>query len=136
MRPSLRTLILLWVFGILFPMAFLGKLWPDFGRVFRFAFAAGWTHILMHGLLYAVLGFLLAKGIPPSSVRSVSGLLGLSLLVGILHEGLQILAAGAWPGWTAELLDLSVDLAGACLGLALARWFARRRSSGPGCPPA
>ncbi|KAF0109252.1 MAG: hypothetical protein FD146_296 [Anaerolineaceae bacterium] len=132
MRPHPRTWILLWIIGIFFPLAFLGKLWPDFGKFFSAVFAPAWTHILMHGLLYAVLGFLLAKWIPPSSVRSVSGLLGLSLLVGILHEGVQILAAGAWPGWTAELLDLSVDLAGACLGLALARWL----SPGPGRPKA
>jgi hypothetical protein len=121
MRPFLRILILLWILGILFPMAFLGKLWPDFGRVFRFVFAAGWMNILMHGMLYAVLGVLLAKWIPLLSARSVSLLLGFSLLVGILHEGVQILAAGSWPGWSAELLDLSVDQAGACLGLAFAR---------------
>jgi hypothetical protein len=53
-------------------------------------------------------------------------LLGLCLLVGILHEGVQILAAGAWPGWMAELINISVDLAGACPRLALVSWVVGR----------
>jgi hypothetical protein len=137
MRPSPRTVLLLtllWLLGILFPMAFLGRFWPGFGRFFNAAFAPVWMHILMHGLLYAVLGFLLAQWKPPASPRLAPGVLGLSLLVGILHETVQIIAAGAWPGWTAELLDLSVDLAGACLGLAAAFLF-RRRLPGSGRSP-
>jgi hypothetical protein len=53
-------------------------------------------------------------------------LLGLCLLVWIMHEGVQILAAGAWPGWMAELINISVDLAGACPRLALVSWVVGR----------
>jgi hypothetical protein len=61
----------LWIVGILFPMAFLGKVWPGFGKVFNATFSSVWSHVLMHTLLYAVLGFLLAQWIPPASPRSI-----------------------------------------------------------------
>jgi hypothetical protein len=111
------TLILLWTIGILFPMAFLSRSWPVFGTVFNAVFSPGWMHILMHGLLYAVLGFLLAQWIAPLSLKAILILLGSSLLVGCLHEGLQLLTAGIWPGWSAEILDLTVDLIGAAIGV-------------------
>jgi VanZ family protein len=108
--------------GILFPMAFLGKLWPDFGSVFDAIFSPDWMHIVMHTFLYAVLGILLTTWIKSLSIQSVLFILGLALLVGCFHEGLQILTARQWPGWFAEIFDLSVDLAGAAIGLALARF--------------
>ena len=122
-----RLWILLWVLGILFPMAFLGELWPGFGRFFNLIFAPDWMHVLMHGFLYLVLGILLALWLRPQTARTHLVLFGLALSVGFLHEGLQLLAAGAWPGWGAELLDLAVDLTGACLGAGLAAWSGRRR---------
>lgn len=125
----LPALILLWLLGLLFPMAFLARLWPEFGRLFDLVFAPVWMHVLMHALLYAVLMFLLALWKPPASPGAAAGMLGLSLLIGILHEGVQVLTAGAWPGWRAELLDLGVDLAGASLGLFLALLLSRRRSA-------
>jgi hypothetical protein len=112
-----RLWLILWVIGILFPMVLLGKFWPAFGNVFNAVFSPVWTHILMHTLLYAVLGFLLAQWITPTSRKAILVLVGLSLLVGCLHEGLQLLAADVWPGWPAEILDLSVDLIGANIGI-------------------
>jgi hypothetical protein len=116
-----RIWLVLWIVGILFPMAFLGRLWPAFGQGFNFVFASDVTHIIFHTFLYAVLAILLGQWIRPVSLASRLKIFGLTFLVGFLHEGLQILLAGQWPGWPAELLDISVDLFGAALGLALVK---------------
>ena len=126
-RPALQTLILLWLIGILFPMAFLGNLWPAFGKVFNAVFAPGWMHLLMHALLYAVLGFLLAIWIRPISAKHFLSLAGVIFLVGCLHETLQLLTAGTWPGLLPELYDLMVDVSGATLGMGLWKFWPRRQ---------
>jgi VanZ family protein len=125
-RSPLYTL--LWMIGILFPMAFLGKVWPAFGDLFNAAFSAPWTHIAMHAFLYFILGLLLAQWVRPVSKKSLAVLAGCALLVGCIHESIQLLAAGAWPGWPAELLDLAVDLGGALPGIFLARWLFLRKA--------
>jgi len=122
-----RVWIFLWAIGILFPMAFLGRLWPSFGRLFNAVFTAGWTHIAMHAFLYAVLALLLARAIRPASARAVLCLLGLALGIGCLQEGLQWLTLKSEIGWSASAFDLLVDTAGTCLGLVVAwRWPSRR----------
>ncbi|HTX89687.1 MAG TPA: VanZ family protein [Anaerolineales bacterium] len=98
-------------------MAFLGRLWPGFGRVFYRVFAQDWSHVLMHTFLYAVLGFLLTGWIKPVSRRSILILYGIVFIVGCIQEGLQIWSAGAWPGWPAEILDLGVDIGGLTIAL-------------------
>jgi hypothetical protein len=125
-----RLWIILWVLGILFPMAFLGTLWPACGRLFDAVFRPAWTHVVMHALLYAVLGLLLAQWLKPDSPRRVAILLGIACLVGCLQEAAQLVSAGVWPGWGPEAFDLGVDLSGACLGLLLARFLSKHF---PGC---
>ncbi|MCX6035450.1 MAG: hypothetical protein NTV38_10830 [Chloroflexi bacterium] len=49
MRNRLR--LILWRLGILFPMAFLGTIWPAFGHLFNTVFAPGWMHVIMHTFL-------------------------------------------------------------------------------------
>ena len=127
-----RLWLFLWILGILFPMAFLGSLWPAFGHVFNAVFSPGWMHVAMHAFLYAVLVFLLSQWIKPTAIKSIVILFGLVLFVGCLHESFQILAITRWTGfvqgivetWPAEVFDLIVDLCGAVLGLALARAIA------------
>ncbi len=116
-----RLWIVLWLIGILFPMAFLGRIWPAFGRLFDTVFAPDWMHIVMHAILYAVLAGLLAAWIKPASVRAVLILSGIVLLVGCFQEGLQWLASQRGAGWSASAFDLMVDAGGAAVGLALAR---------------
>ena len=129
-----RPWLALWILGILFPIALLGRLWPAFDRTFVSLFAPTWTHILMHGLLFAVLGFMLAgrrRGSPPLSPVSI---LGIALLIGGLQEAIQLLAAGNRPmmtstgveAWGAQLFDLGVDCMGAAAGLLSARGLERR----------
>jgi hypothetical protein len=88
-----RIWFILWIIGILFPMAFLGTIWPAFGHLFNTVFAPDWMHVIMHTFLYAVLGILLTHRIKSFSIRSALIIMGLALLVGCFHEGLQILTA-------------------------------------------
>jgi hypothetical protein len=104
-----KWFLVLWIIGILFPMAFLGRLWSAFGKVFYTTFSPAWTHIVMHTFLYTMLGWLLAQWIPSISKKASLVLIGSGLLIGCLQEGLQLVTAGIWPGWPAEILDLSVD---------------------------
>jgi len=131
-----RLWSILWMLGILFPMALAGRLWPAWGRFFEAVFAPAWMHIVMHALLYAGLGLLLTRWVQPDSPCRVTALLGIILLTGCAQEAIQIVGAGAWPGWKAELLDLCVDLAGACPGLLAAHLVNRRLLPRKGRPTA
>jgi hypothetical protein len=124
-----RLWLYIWLLGILFPMAFLGKLWPDFGQVFNAIFAPDWTHIFMHFFLYAILGILLTTLVKTSDIPIIILVMGIGLLIACSHEGLQILTAGRWPGWPAEMLDLGVDLGGLAASLVLVRLIVLRKKS-------
>ena len=54
-------------------------------------------------------------------------ILSVLLVVAVLHETLQVVSAGAWPGWWEELKDLLVDLLGGCAGIG-AGWLWNSRS--------
>jgi len=125
-----RIWLVLWIAGILFPMEFLARVWPAFRKIFNPIFSPDWVHIVMHTLLYSVLVFLLAQAISPISLKAGLFLVGLGLLVGCMQESLQLLSARAWPGWPPELLDLSVDLMGAIIGISLSRlWMHLKRAA-------
>jgi hypothetical protein len=119
--------LFLWILGILFSDGFFTGTWEAFGRVFHAIFSPGWLHIMMHALLYAVLGFLLAIWIRPISAKHFLSLAGVIFLVGCLHETLQLLTAGTWPGLLPELYDLLVDVSGAALGMGLWKFWPRRQ---------
>lgn len=121
-----RFWIILWILGILFPMASLGNHWPPFGRVFNVVFAPGWTHIAMHTFLYLVLAFLLAQWRRPVSAKAILLLLGVIVVIAICQEGLQWLTIKSEIGWSASTFDLAVDLAGTFVGLALSRLWPSR----------
>ena len=97
-----RIWLVVWIIGILFPMEFLARVWPAFGRVFNPIFSPDWVHIVMHTLLYSGLVFLLAQAISPISLKAGLFLVGLGLLVGCMQESLQLLSARAWPGWSVQ----------------------------------
>ncbi len=122
-----RIILILWILGILFPMAFLGRLWPAFGTAFNRFFATAAMHVLFHACLYAVLVFLLAQWMKPETSAAFLKVLAGVFLVGLLHEAIQVALAGVWPGWAAELTDLGVDLGGGAIGLALASLLVRRK---------
>ncbi|RPI33136.1 MAG: hypothetical protein EHM70_06945 [Chloroflexota bacterium] len=120
-----RWLILVWILGILFPMAWLGKYSAGFRRAFDAIFAPTWMHILMHALLYTVLVVLLLVMFRwQASWKTAARALSIVLVVGCAQEGLQSLGAGIFYA-SAALFDLGVDLAGGIGGILIGVWLAR-----------
>lgn len=118
--------LVFWLIGILFPLAGLGRFSAGYRRAFDTLFGPAWMHVVMHLLLFAGLAALLVWVLRPApSQRSITRLVGVILLAGLLQEGFQALNQGSlyWPG---VLFDLGVDLTGGALGLAAGYWFVAR----------
>ncbi|MEA3350482.1 MAG: hypothetical protein U9Q82_07675 [Chloroflexota bacterium] len=111
----------LWLIGILFPMAWLGRLSARYQQVFDAIFTPGWVHVSMHLVLYAGLMILLATVLDRSITRQtlIRYLFGV-LVVGFLQEGFQLFSAVQVFGWN-TIFDLGIDLIGALIGFALAQ---------------
>lgn len=123
------TLLLLWLLGMLLPLAWLVQFWPAGQRVFDRVFGPLWMHILMHAALFAVLAFVAARILgerqpAPSGWAICLGVLGLVLAAALLQEVIQ-LSYKARPIVADDLLDLGVDLAGGLLGTAIYTWQKR-----------
>jgi len=123
-----RWLLLLWLLGILLPMAWLARFIPGYNELFNFVFGPTWMHWVSHALLFAVLSFLLlALLVSQGQARwtRVATVFALVLLIAWSQERIQLwYKARAWGG--DEWFDLAVDMTGALLG-ALAWWGLRRR---------
>jgi hypothetical protein len=120
-----RVLLLLWLLGILLPMAWFTRYSPLYGRAFALLFGPLWVHIAMHALLFAVLAYLaggeLRRRVPAWPLRGHALLvLGLLLAVALFQEAIQ-LSYKARPAGPDELLDLAVDLAGGAAGFLATR---------------
>lgn len=123
-------ILLLWILGILFPLAALGRFSPAFRGVFDALFAPLWMHIVMHALLFGGLVVLLFFALRwKMGKRTALGALLAVLVVGLLQETLQSLSQGAWP-LLGMLADLGVDLAGGTLALVLV-WLWTSRPARP-----
>lgn len=107
-------------------MAWFSQSIPVLREWFNIMFTPDWTHIVMHALLYAVLGFGIAYIAGPEKAKLVPVLIAV-LVVGASQELLQPLPAGGFPT-QAALLDLAVDLAGGLIGFALYVVIARRKA--------
>jgi VanZ family protein len=122
-----KAFLLIWLLGILFPMAWLGKFWRDFRRIFDTIFAPEWMHWLMHAALYAGLAILLVLVFNfILSRRTILLVLGMVLLVGLSQEGMQLFS-GVQVIQLNSLFDLGVDLVGAGIGLGVI-WGIRKAS--------
>ena len=106
--------LVLWLVGILFPMAWASRSNAAWSEWFNRVFAPTWVHIVMHAALYAVL----ALGLSWLFGKHMRGLYlwGIVLLVALAQEGLQLWGASRLPGW-GEAFDLLVDAGGAAIGL-------------------
>ncbi|MDE0462741.1 MAG: hypothetical protein OXH93_10040 [Caldilineaceae bacterium] len=112
-----RNLFLVfWIVGILMPMAWLVRPSPVAYRIFNTLFSPAWMHILMHGLLFAVLGALLMQRLSGTPARRVGLTLTLVLAAAILQEGFQLLSRQSilHPD---NLFDIGVDMLGGLLGV-------------------
>jgi type IV secretory pathway VirB2 component (pilin) len=117
--------LLVWLMGILFPMAWASKSNAAWDAWFNRLFAPVWVHVVMHAALYAVLA--LGLSVLFGKRLSWAGLAGLVLTVAMFQEGLQLLGAGRAPG-RGEAFDLLVDACGAALGFGLWRGWQGRRA--------
>ena len=117
MRRARIFILLFWLLGILFPMAWLGKFSTQYRQAFNAIFSPEWMHWLMHAALYAGLVILFVRAFNLKiNHRTTFIVLGLVLIVGIIQEGMQLVSNVQSLRWN-SLLDLGVDLAGAGFGL-------------------
>ncbi len=129
-----KLFLVIWVAGILFPAAWASQYNPTTAAIFNRVFAQNWVHVLAHSVLYAILGGLIFSLVVPRSQQSpasggqVLALISITLALGILQEGLQIITAGA-PFTHEEFFDLRVDILAGLAGMALvAYWRGKSRS--------
>lgn len=125
-----RLIILLWLLGILLPMAWFTRFSVMYSRLFQSVFSPLWMHIRTHAFLFAVLAYLLASFVTTrmslvTRKRVTLVILALVLVTALTQEGFQLLYKSRSPDMD-ELFDLGVDLVGANVGV-LVFW---RRSTG------
>jgi hypothetical protein len=119
MRYKCFGLLLIWLLGILFPMAWLGNFSKGYRHIFNAVFAPEWMHWLMHAVLYAGLALLLVFVFNLSlDRRTMLLVLGIVLLVGMIQEGVQFFSRVQVVSWN-SVFDLGVDILGAGVGLGL-----------------
>ena len=122
-------LLLLWIIGILAPMAWLARFIPGYDALFTFIFGPPWMHWISHAFLFAVLAFLVLTLMRPLGGKQfwwrALGVFLLVLIVAFLQERLQL-----WyklrPWGSDESFDLMVDGVGSALGAAIF-WASARR---------
>ncbi len=123
-----RFLLMLWVLGILFPMAWLGSFSPVFQQYFEIIFSEEWVHIVVHIGLYAGFAILIlfAFDLKPG-LSSLGWIVLIALVVGVGQEILQQIT-GHIPDlrWN-SLLDLGVDILGASIGFAAVTVYKKQR---------
>jgi len=117
-----RLGLILWLLGLLFPLAWLRQFSTAYRRSFDVIFGPEWVHVILHVALYAVLGILLGRVLRISLDRGgILLVLAIVFGTGILQEFFQLFSQGIDPFMrTAQAragFDLGVDLAGGLLGL-------------------
>ncbi len=122
-KPMIRwRVILLWILGILLPMAWFGRFCPAYARIFGFLFGPLWMHLLMHAFLFAVLGWLVAHGmrhaLPVMYRVRLPGALVVVAVIALLQEGIQP-SYKARPWGRDEMLDVAVDIGAGAVGAAV-----------------
>ncbi len=130
-----RITLCIWLLGILFPLAWLGRFSEAYRQTFDAIFGPEWMHLIMHACLFGVLGILLVIVIKrPISVRTAAYMALLFLAVGTLQEFFQSYSQGHWlferqivcPVTTDLLVDLSGGLAGPIILQLARRWKVRQ----------
>ncbi len=123
-RTRIRWFVVLWLLGILFPVAWFSSLSAETTTWFNRVFGPLWVHIVMHAGLYLVLTLCLAWLAGERWRQRWPLILAAVALVGVSQEMVQMWGAGRWPG-ADEMFDLAVDVSGGLIGLGL---FALARS--------
>jgi hypothetical protein len=119
-----RLLLAAWLAGILFPMAWLGRYSDRYKTLFNELFSSELVHYGMHTILFAglaallVVSFNLQRSGPRAASKTVALVLLVSLGIGGIQEGLQLIS-GVQILRLNTLLDLGIDMAGALTGCLL-----------------
>jgi hypothetical protein len=115
-RMRRRLILLAWLAGILFPMAWVAGFWPAYRRAFDAIFSPEWVHVVMHALLFACLAALLLQVLfIQIDLKSLILVLLMGLAIGIFQEGFQALSLKS-GSLRAALFDLGIDLTGSLAG--------------------
>lgn len=128
-----RLGLILWLSGLIFPLAWLGRFSSTYRRAFNLIFGREWVHILMHAVLFAVLGILLVSALKiPLNRRGLLLAVLATLGVGISQEYVQVFSQGITP-YRAEVIaqasfDLITDLLGGIIGLGALHLFGAVRN--------
>jgi hypothetical protein len=111
-----RLLLVFWLIGIIFPMAWLGRFSSRYHVLFNTLFSPEWIHWGMHAVIFAGLVVLVMFAFDLDPSRQTLGIILLVAIgVGIVQESLQLLSGVQVLKWN-TLLDLGVDSAGALAG--------------------
>lgn len=134
-----KVVLSLWLAGILFPLAWLGRYSLLYKQMFDLIFGAEWVHIAMHTALYVVLGVLvMAVGKFPRGQHTGLAVALTVLVIGLLQEVFQFVSQGGGllrAGILAHsAFDLSVDLMGGFIGLVLVNLFNKDKRWHPSPP--
>ena len=126
------VILILWFFGILFPLAWLGRFSQTYHQVFNQIFEPEWMHIGMHVLLYSGFSLLIdfAFGLQ-CNWRSFLRIILIIIFVGIFQEGIQFISQGRLAVSHLALdfafFDLIVDILGGVIGFMLAVGLQRNK---------
>lgn len=106
---------MIWMGLMLFPVAWLARQTHVTGYWFTLL-TPEWVHILAHTFIFASLAVMVLSLFRSNHILLYAGVLLLALVLGVLQESIQLIAAGMRPGRD-ELFDLVVDLLGALGGM-------------------
>jgi glycopeptide antibiotics resistance protein len=108
-------------------MAWLGNLSSRYDTLFNRIFSPEWMHWLMHAALYAGLAvFVIWVFEMAVSWRTLGMVILTALMVGLIQEGLQVIAGVQELGWN-TFFDLCVDTLGSWIGFGVAALGNRKR---------
>ncbi len=130
MRAKLWLAI--WLIGILFPLAWLGRFSSAYRRIFNTLFGPEWMHVFMHMVLFAVFALLLIVALKrPLDARTIRIVTASVLVVGLIQEGLQLFTREALPEILSAVsysaFDVGIDFLGAMTGIAIIHIIQHRR---------
>ena len=115
--------LVLWLIGILFPLAWLRRFSPGYQLVFDSLFSPEWMHWVMHAGLYAGLSVLVCITFQLERSRhTLTKVILAAIGVGVLQEGLQLISGAQVFGWN-TCLDLGIDTLGSIIGVGVFAGF-------------
>ena len=125
-----RIFLLIWTLGILFPLPWMVRYFPEFQQDFYAVFSREWVHVVVHLLMYAGFAILSLYVFDLKPVLKVLGwLLLIALGIGVVQEIIQQITSNIpYLRWN-SLFDLGVNLVGTLLGFGATVGFRNLRDS-------